>query len=731
MPIKEQLELSQSNERIIKISWINMKVVTIPWSKQTIIFCPWFPESSWFNDQIIEYISNTYKVSCVYPQYSGTRESDWNFLAIDPAEDIKKVIQYIRTGKIWDDKQTHITVIWSSFGWGIALSLSRNEDIWRIIALSPLTNTSGSVDRKWLEGYINNNRSKDYRLDKEGYLKLSTGILFKIPEKYPEGKVLIWAVKWDEEIDFDRLSTESIKKNANLMEEIVLPEWEKKHLSWSVINRAKEEAKKQVFKSLDIINERINFTELFINAVLETKNEEDVFGILSHWSRIFNNWEPRDFDFILVLNTIQPNDLDTLNNIKKKFLEQWIDNLDITLIYKDKLDIWWVESFNLSTHWNYYSEIIANAKTLYWKNPFTMDSKKKINKTDIIQWFRSEVGKYTDRLNREILSNNNPTYFKKYIERIVLSLAIAEGKITPYKSNYTTSKDTENLLKKLWFDTKSIDQISGLLNKKYRDKEDRSNCMYLYNQIHIKSLELNKISMTNRHLKWIFSNICNISNNISVACSKEIINIDNPKIKIISCAWFEKWSWTKLETDQKQINKDQLNKLSQINIILQQIQRYFRDNFWKEIPIDLFFGDYWINAENMDALKRQFNINKETCKTIFWEKINFSPLSGEFWDLKNDTLKSYNIQDINDIILSYWLSENFTSWYLQSSQDRNPKVMDMIWLSISEHLNLIDQIIKHRDNSILIYIGNSQKIRLMNELTKEKSNSNMIIWINT
>lgn len=729
--MKEHLELSQSNEEIIKISGINMKVISVSWSRQTILFCPWFPESNWFNDQIIRYISDTYKVSCVYPQYSGTRESDWDFLATNPAEDIKKVIQCIRTGKILDNKQSHITVIWSSFGWWIALSLSWDENIWKIIALSPLTNASGTVDRNGLHEYITNSRSKDYRLNQEGYSKLSAWTLFRVPDKYPEGKVSIWAVKWDEEIDFDRLSTESLKKNANLIEDIILPEWEKKHLSWSVINRSKEESKNQIFKSLETINERINFTELFTDAVFETKKEEDVFGILSHWSRIFNYGQPRDFDFILVLNKIQPNDLDTLNNIKNKFLEQWIDNLDITLIYKDKLDIWWFENFNLSTHWNYYSEIIANAKTLYWKNPFTVDSKKKIDKTDIIQWFRSEVWKYTDRLNREIISNNNPTYFKKYIERIVLSLAIAEWKITPYKSNYVTSKDTIKLLEKLWFDSWNIHEINSLLSKKYRDKEDWSNCMYLYNNLHLKSLELNKISITNKYLKWTFSKICNIRNNISVTCSKEIVTIDNPRIKIISCAWFEKWSWTELETDQKQINNDQLNKLSEINIILQQIQRYFRDNFWRELPVDLFFWDYWVNAKNKEELKKQFNINKETCNMIFWEKIDFSNLSGEFWEQNNNKQERYNIQDINELILSYWLSEDFTSWYLQSSQDRNPEIMNMIWLSISEHLNLIEKIISYWDNSILIYIGNSQKIRLMNELLKEKGNSNMIIWINT
>lgn len=377
---REEIELHNKTEKIVKISWINMKIVEVEWSKQIIIFCPWFPESNWFNDQIIKHISETYNTSCIYPQYSGTWDSDWEFLAIDPTEDIKKVIQYIRSWKLWENKDAHITLIGSSFGGGVALGLSRNEDVWNIIALSPLTNSSWSVDRDWLFDYVANNRPNDYRINEIGYEKLKNGKLLNIPNKYPEKKVIVWAVKWDNEIDFEKLTTESLKKNADLINDIILSEGEKKHLSWSVINRSTESTKNQIFNSLDIINERIEFIDLFIKSVLEVKSEEDIYWILSHWSWIFNNWEPRDFDFIIVLNAIQPNDFEMLTNIKNKFLAQWIDNLDITLIYKDKLDIGWVENFNLSTHGNYYSEIIANAKTLYWENPFTSDSKKKIKK---------------------------------------------------------------------------------------------------------------------------------------------------------------------------------------------------------------------------------------------------------------------------------------------------------------------------------------------------------------
>lgn len=287
------------------------------------------------------------------------------------------------------------------------------------------------------------------------------------------------------------------------------------------------------------------------------------------------------------------------------------------------------------------------------------------------------------------------------------------------------------LLNKLWLDQQYTELSTYLLQKQYRDANDRSDCMYLYNNLHLKSLEFNKTQIQNVYLKKTLLNLCNIRDNITVSCSENINNIENPKIKIISCPWFEKGSWTRLETNQQSINDDQLNKLSQINIILQQLQKYFRNNFWKDLPVDILFGDYWVNVENHNELNQQSKINKSVCKTIFWEEIQFSNLSDHFWYLEKYDLNSYSLEDIKGIISSYWLSEEFISWYLKSSIDKNPEVINMIWLSISEHLNLIDEFIKHWDNSILIYIGNSQKIRLMNELIKAQNHSNILIWINT
>jgi len=207
--------------------------------------------------------------------------------------------------------------------------------------------------------------------------------------------------------------------------------------------------------------------------------------------------------------------------------------------------------------------------------------------------------------------------------------------------------------------------------------------------------------------------------------------LSNPSIKIISCAGFEKWKWDTLE-EQNQISDGQLNKLAQINIILQQIQSYFREHFWKELPTSIFFWDYWIRVKNPEVLDIQYEINKSACENIFnKEKIGFSNLS-ECLEKQSYTQSGiYDPSLVKEHMLKNGLSEQFIYWYLKSSLHRPENELKIIWMSIEEHINLTHQIIKHRDNSLLIYIGNTKKITLMNEIIKTNKHSNILIWIHT
>lgn len=376
MELNNHPDVPEKNEKVIMVWWISMKVIDIHHAKQVVVFCPGFPESKWYNEEIIAYIAQRYNVSCVYPQYAGTRESEGEFLQHNPGDDIQKVMQGIKWGKVITNSDAYITLVGSSFGWWVALSLSRNDMVDKVIALSPLTPNNATVDWEWLYTFLKEQRP-EYKIDVQGYEKLTQGKLMNLPAKYPEGKVTIWAVQGDPEINFAELTKESLNKSAHILDQITLGETEKKHLSRSVLNRASTPTKEHIFKSLDTINERIHFIDLFVESVFEKKSKDEVSGILSHGSWLFKEGNPRDFDFILVLNEIKKEDIDLLKHIKEKFFAQWINDLDITLLYKDKLEAGWIENFNLSTHGSYYAEILGTAKTLYWQNPFTADAKKK------------------------------------------------------------------------------------------------------------------------------------------------------------------------------------------------------------------------------------------------------------------------------------------------------------------------------------------------------------------
>lgn len=89
------------------------------------------------------------------------------------------------------------------------------------------------------------------------------------------------------------------------------------------------------------------------------------------------------------------------------------------------------------------------------------------------------------------------------------------------------------------------------------------------------------------------------------------------------------------------------------------------------------------------------------------------------------------MNEIAQQMRNYALSEEFVEGYLKSSQLHEQHVLDMIGNSTAEHLNLSQQIIETWENSLLVYIGNSQKIRLMHELFKRHEHTNILIGIST
>lgn len=123
---------------------------------------------------------------------------------------------------------------------------------------------------------------------------------------------------------------------------------------------------------------------------------------------------------------------------------------------------------------------------------------------------------------------------------MILSLALAEEVITPQKSNYLPSRETVKLLQRLHFPAEFIATYQALSDKEYRDQDDWGRCFLLYNQLHLNSLKLNQVRVTNTYLASTLSKVCNIQNNVTVSCSKIKASLEHPRIKIISCAGFMK-----------------------------------------------------------------------------------------------------------------------------------------------------------------------------------------------
>ena len=720
--------ISENFEKETKLETLNYKWICITIEKcddsnVTVILCPGFPESTPINKEIMDYLHNEHKVNCVYPQYLWTRQSEWKFLEKSPADDITNTIELIRSWKTSIPSNSKIVLLWSSFWWWVALSQSWNNNVAMVIALSPLTWESDQVNRSSLLDYMKWNRANDYRIDEAWYEKLVNKKLLPIPKKYPEWKVIIWGLEEDPEINYNRLKKESLKKHAKILDDINVEENEKKHLSWNVINRMTEEWKEKIFHELEQMNIKDRLISEFTNCVLENIDKERVCSILWHWSWLFKNASMNwDVDFILVLDTPKPEDMHLLRELKQHFKNLGTKDLDITLVYKDNIEKWGIERQNYSTHGSYYNIILANAECFYWKNIFKEHVE---DNTEYSQWFLSEVWKYTDRLNRSVNITNNMWYYKKYLKRIILSIWIYKWIITPYKSNYFNEIEMNKVLRFAVKDENLINIINDVLKKEEWNEEDWWNIFYAYNKLN-NIVQEKTINLKNNHISSILSTICQINDNVVVTPWNKEELINNPSVKFISCANFKSWAFDQLE-DADKLNAGQINNLAQINIIVQQIQSYFNKNHWSSLPITTYFWDYWVRVNNPELLEKQFESNKKYCTKIFNGEADFKHLKDSFPEYKYP--EKLTLEWVKTHLLSLWLSEEFVDGYLFKYKDKDPKELDMILWSIYEHANLIDNMIKSRKNTFIIYVWNSQKIVLMNEIIKSREHSNIFIWI--
>ncbi len=202
-------------------------------NKGVVIICDGLPSVPKQKELMLDFSNRGFFV--IYPRYRGTWESGGEFLKESPAEDIKDVINLIKTGKIselyagkeFEIKNKNISLIGSSFGGAIALSLADNEDVSKIVVLSPVVDFSKHNDNNneqnliWLGDFIKKAFGQGYRFNDENWQKMTKGEIFNPLQKLDKEKskkILILYDKSDESIDYNKIENYSSKNGIKTIE---------------------------------------------------------------------------------------------------------------------------------------------------------------------------------------------------------------------------------------------------------------------------------------------------------------------------------------------------------------------------------------------------------------------------------------------------------------------------------------------------------------------------------
>ena len=122
------------------------------------------------------------------PRYRGTWESDGSFLKKSPHLDVIDLIdsftfgfQDIWTSKLYRIKNPEVYLIGSSFGGAAAILASKNKQVKKVVALSPVIDwriKSKTEPIEWLGKFTKKAFGNAYRFTSKDWNKLKTGFFF-------------------------------------------------------------------------------------------------------------------------------------------------------------------------------------------------------------------------------------------------------------------------------------------------------------------------------------------------------------------------------------------------------------------------------------------------------------------------------------------------------------------------------------------------------------------------
>lgn len=191
-------------------------------SRGVILVCDGLPGSP-RNPDLLKKISEL-GFFAVYPRYTGTWESGGEFLSPSPTNNIIQIIDFIKekelielySGKKFDCRNLPIYLLGSSFGGSVALALSNNKKVRKIIAFSPVVNfkdhnnDNKEQDLLWLMDFIRKAFGRAYYFKVSNWKKMIKGQIFNPPSKVEPSRsddILIFYDQEDPSIDWHKVKS--------------------------------------------------------------------------------------------------------------------------------------------------------------------------------------------------------------------------------------------------------------------------------------------------------------------------------------------------------------------------------------------------------------------------------------------------------------------------------------------------------------------------------------------
>ncbi len=665
-----------------------------------------------------------------------------NFLYLDDntygeklEDNSKEVISLIKKNNIQKiDANLPIFIVGLSYGGGVSMKLSNNKDIEHIFALSPLTqDTAGNINWKKILDYIYEIYVTKLGLSTEQIKKDIINLV--TIENINLEKVSIFGVKQDKAIQLPNTYKATLFKEEEL--------WIS-HFGLSKTWWLTESNKEKLFGTILQYNLARKVEYDFIKECLEVFGNDNISGIMTHGANAFNtrNDKTSDFDFILVINKLKKWSLQSINLIIKRLKNKHKNiDLDISVFCKETIEKLGFDYVMTSSHSPVYSIVFGYAKILYWENIFKK-SIKYFPDLQIRKAFILEIWKYVDRFNRLYLQNKiDKRNLKKYISRIIMCYLIGNKKLWIKNSNHFTTKHAVQALSKYFYDFEYTNLFIKILS------EDNIEESYIGEWIDGLNLFLQKYGKLDSFWNfnvWRFKN--KLRKSLKLIWYKNSIhfspNFQKPKDIIwISCLWFSKLNC--LDTNVV-LTEEQISKNMIMGLVSSKIRKLIEELYWISVPIWFKIGDYGISLKwdiktNIVYMKRwQSYLEKELVNFLSGDATIWR-LSKDFRDKWENVIIEYKepIVDYNKFkkLLTnskYNLSDKFIESYLKKyfNDDIFDSMLKIIYSSVKEHLELAYKIATKRDNKIILFVGNAEKILLMAKVLESmEQNTNILIWL--